>query len=115
VREALSFFFLIWDLPCYNKIGHLLICRTIANTKQSSNTFKQKRQEEKKASEASGNTQSWNTLFMRPDTVCTLSNIINGYPSFFCLLERVRSTGDFIVFLHVYILVRMLLDFSVFL
>lgn len=42
---------------------------TIANTKQSSNTFKQKRQEEKKASEASGNTQSWNTLFMRPDTV----------------------------------------------
>ncbi|KAK4347679.1 hypothetical protein RND71_034018 [Anisodus tanguticus] len=42
---------------------------TVANTKQSSNTFKQQRQEEKKASEASGNTRSWNTLFMRPDTV----------------------------------------------
>ncbi|XP_055803603.1 multiple RNA-binding domain-containing protein 1-like [Solanum dulcamara] len=42
---------------------------TIANTKQFSNTFKQQRQEEKKASEASGSTQSWNTLFMRPDTV----------------------------------------------
>ncbi|XP_060195595.1 uncharacterized protein LOC132624868 [Lycium barbarum] len=42
---------------------------TVANTKQSSNTFKQRRQEEKKASEASGNTRSWNTLFMRQDTV----------------------------------------------
>ncbi|XP_009772604.1 multiple RNA-binding domain-containing protein 1 [Nicotiana sylvestris] len=42
---------------------------TVANTKQSSKTFKQQRQEEKKASEASGNTRSWNTLFMRPDTV----------------------------------------------
>ncbi|WOK94731.1 multiple RNA-binding domain-containing protein 1 [Canna indica] len=31
--------------------------------------FKQLREEQKKASEASGDTRSWNTLFMRPDTV----------------------------------------------
>ncbi|XP_031092091.1 multiple RNA-binding domain-containing protein 1 [Ipomoea triloba] len=37
--------------------------------KLSSQTFKQKRVEERKASEASGNIQAWNTLFMRPDTV----------------------------------------------
>lgn len=37
---------------------------------QGSKTFKQKRVEERKASEASGDTKAWNTLFMRPDTVC---------------------------------------------
>lgn len=31
--------------------------------------FKKRREEERKASEASGNTRAWNTLFMRPDTV----------------------------------------------
>ncbi|CAK9161975.1 unnamed protein product [Ilex paraguariensis] len=36
---------------------------------QSAKTFKQQREEEKKTSEASGNTRAWNTLFMRPDTV----------------------------------------------
>ncbi|XP_059656876.1 multiple RNA-binding domain-containing protein 1 isoform X2 [Cornus florida] len=36
---------------------------------QSSKTLKQQREEEKKKSEASGNTQAWNSLFMRPDTV----------------------------------------------
>ncbi|XP_042520467.1 multiple RNA-binding domain-containing protein 1 isoform X2 [Macadamia integrifolia] len=37
---------------------------------QTSKTFKQKREEQKKASEASGgDTQAWNSLFMRPDTV----------------------------------------------
>ncbi|KAM7524839.1 hypothetical protein LguiA_014741 [Lonicera macranthoides] len=35
----------------------------------SSKTFKQKRVEERKTSEASGNTRAWNSLFMRPDTV----------------------------------------------
>jgi multiple RNA-binding domain-containing protein 1 len=39
------------------------------SSSNSSKTFKQKRVEERKASEASGNTRSWNTLFMRPDTV----------------------------------------------
>ncbi|WOG88716.1 hypothetical protein DCAR_0207951 [Daucus carota subsp. sativus] len=34
-----------------------------------SKTFKQKRVEERRESEASGNTKSWNTLFMRHDTV----------------------------------------------
>ncbi|KAJ8763754.1 hypothetical protein K2173_003536 [Erythroxylum novogranatense] len=32
-------------------------------------TFKQKREEERKASEASGDARAWNSLFMRPDTV----------------------------------------------
>uniref|UniRef100_A0A5B7C6H3 Putative multiple RNA-binding domain-containing protein 1 n=1 Tax=Davidia involucrata TaxID=16924 RepID=A0A5B7C6H3_DAVIN len=36
---------------------------------QSSKTFKQQREEERKASEASGNTRAWNSLFIRPDTV----------------------------------------------
>ncbi|CAA0824296.1 Unknown protein [Striga hermonthica] len=38
-------------------------------TNISSKTFKQQRDAERKASEATGNTRSWNTLFMRPDTV----------------------------------------------
>ncbi|KAL2474679.1 nucleotide binding [Abeliophyllum distichum] len=38
-------------------------------TQQSSKTFKQQRNDERKASEASGNTRGWNSLFMRPDTV----------------------------------------------
>ncbi|CAA2934592.1 multiple RNA-binding domain-containing 1 isoform X1 [Olea europaea subsp. europaea] len=38
-------------------------------TQQSSKTLKQKRNEERKASEASGNTRGWNSLFMRSDTV----------------------------------------------
>ncbi|XP_060191677.1 uncharacterized protein LOC132621427 isoform X2 [Lycium barbarum] len=59
---------LLHVMPAKQKISSEKI-ETVANTKQSSNTFKQQRQEEKKASEASGNTRSWNTLFMRPDTV----------------------------------------------
>ncbi|KAL7120560.1 hypothetical protein ACP275_02G129100 [Erythranthe tilingii] len=35
----------------------------------SSKTFKQQKISERKASEASGNTRAWNSLFMRPDTV----------------------------------------------
>lgn len=37
---------------------------------QRSKSFQKKREEERKASEASGNTRAWNSLFMRPDTVC---------------------------------------------
>ncbi|XP_042026020.1 multiple RNA-binding domain-containing protein 1-like [Salvia splendens] len=37
--------------------------------KPSSKTLKQKRTDERKASEAAGNTKAWNSLFMRPDTV----------------------------------------------
>uniref|UniRef100_A0A2P2MME7 Multiple RNA-binding domain-containing protein 1 isoform X1 n=2 Tax=Rhizophora mucronata TaxID=61149 RepID=A0A2P2MME7_RHIMU len=36
---------------------------------QGSKTFKQRREEERKASEASGDTRAWNSLFMRSDTV----------------------------------------------
>ncbi|KAJ7954409.1 RNA binding protein [Quillaja saponaria] len=42
-----------------------------------SKTLKQRRVEEKKASEASGNTRAWNSLFMRPDTV--VENIARKY------------------------------------
>ncbi|XP_010529287.1 PREDICTED: multiple RNA-binding domain-containing protein 1 isoform X2 [Tarenaya hassleriana] len=42
-----------------------------------SKTFKQKREEEKKASEVSGDTKAWNSLFMRPDTI--LENIVRAY------------------------------------
>lgn len=38
-------------------------------TEGKAKTFKEKRAEEKKASEAAGNTQAWNSLFMRSDTV----------------------------------------------
>ncbi|GFQ00836.1 probable RNA-binding protein 19 [Phtheirospermum japonicum] len=40
-----------------------------AETFNASKTLKQKRNAERKASEASGNTRAWNTLFMRPDTI----------------------------------------------
>lgn len=44
---------------------------------QRSKSFKQKREEERKSSEASGNTRAWNSLFMRPDTV--VENIARKY------------------------------------
>ncbi|XP_006446262.2 LOW QUALITY PROTEIN: multiple RNA-binding domain-containing protein 1 [Citrus clementina] len=39
------------------------------STSQGTKMLKQRREEERKASEASGNTKAWNSLFMRPDTV----------------------------------------------
>ena len=42
--------------------------------KPSSKTLKQKRTDERKASEAAGNTKAWNSLFMRPDTVSKVEN-----------------------------------------
>ncbi|OVA01962.1 RNA recognition motif domain [Macleaya cordata] len=36
---------------------------------QTSKTFKQQKVDQRKASEASGDTRAWNSLFMRPDTV----------------------------------------------
>ncbi|KAI6679849.1 hypothetical protein NL676_033730 [Syzygium grande] len=44
---------------------------------QGPKTFKQQRKEDKKASEASGDTKAWNTLFMRSDTV--VENIARKY------------------------------------
>ncbi|GFZ08317.1 nucleotide/nucleic acid binding protein [Actinidia rufa] len=46
-----------------------LLATSNAYANESSKTFKQRRENERKASEASGNTQAWNSLFMRPDTV----------------------------------------------
>ncbi|PON51366.1 Splicing factor-like protein [Trema orientale] len=44
---------------------------------QGSKTFKQRREEERKALEASGDTKAWNTLFMRPDAIA--ENIARTY------------------------------------
>lgn len=44
---------------------------------QAPKTFKQQREEDRKASEASGDIKAWNTLFMRPDTV--VENIARKY------------------------------------
>ncbi|XP_061352863.1 multiple RNA-binding domain-containing protein 1-like [Gastrolobium bilobum] len=44
---------------------------------QSSKTLKQRREEERKLAEASGDTRAWNSLFMRPDTV--VENIARKY------------------------------------
>ncbi|XP_031284877.1 multiple RNA-binding domain-containing protein 1 isoform X2 [Pistacia vera] len=46
-------------------------------TSHGSKTLKQRREEERKASEASGDTKAWNSLFMRPDTV--VENIARKY------------------------------------
>ncbi|KAG7554234.1 RNA-binding domain superfamily [Arabidopsis suecica] len=40
-------------------------------------TYKQEREEQRKASEARGNTKAWNSFFMRPDTV--VENIVRCY------------------------------------
>ncbi|KZV41921.1 multiple RNA-binding domain-containing protein 1-like [Dorcoceras hygrometricum] len=45
--------------------------------KHLSKTLKQQREEERKASEARGNTKAWNSLYMRPDTV--VENIARKY------------------------------------
>ncbi|KAK9272986.1 hypothetical protein L1049_003367 [Liquidambar formosana] len=47
------------------------------NPSDKQETFKQQREEERKASEASGDTRAWNSLFMRPDTV--VENIARKY------------------------------------
>ncbi|KZV56907.1 multiple RNA-binding domain-containing protein 1-like [Dorcoceras hygrometricum] len=50
---------------------------TIDIDKHPSKPLKQQREEEKKASEARGNTKAWNSLYMRPDTV--VENIARKY------------------------------------
>ncbi|KAL6500819.1 hypothetical protein OROGR_027327 [Orobanche gracilis] len=37
---------------------------------QNSKTLKQRREEQRNAAEASGDTRAWNSLFMRSDTGC---------------------------------------------
>ncbi|XP_010529286.1 PREDICTED: multiple RNA-binding domain-containing protein 1 isoform X1 [Tarenaya hassleriana] len=51
--------------------------KQVTDESNQSKTFKQKREEEKKASEVSGDTKAWNSLFMRPDTI--LENIVRAY------------------------------------
>lgn len=38
---------------------------------QDKKSLKQRREEQRKASEAGGDTRAWNSLFIRPDTVCS--------------------------------------------
>lgn len=52
----------------------LSLYRIKNDEKPSSKTLKQKRTDERKASEAAGNTKAWNSLFMRPDTVSKVEN-----------------------------------------
>ena len=61
---------ILWSL-----IQHTFLFRTGDSANQGLKTFKQKREEERKASEASGDTRAWNSLFMRPDTVCFIKYI----------------------------------------
>ena len=61
---------LLWSF-----IQPTFLCRTDDYANQGSKTFKQKREEERKASETSGDTRAWNSLFMRPDTVCFIKYI----------------------------------------
>ncbi|CAL9226089.1 unnamed protein product [Arabidopsis halleri] len=51
--------------------------KQVNDTSNLPKTFKQKREEQRKASEAGGNTKAWNSLFMRPDTI--LENIVRVY------------------------------------
>lgn len=63
------------NIRCYicNIIAVLFFyCRKNTSIEQSSKTFKKQREENRKAAEASGDTRAWNSLFMRPDTVCCL-------------------------------------------
>lgn len=55
---------------CIKRMFESVFCR-INVPADKSKTFKQKRVDERRESEASGNTKAWNTLFMRHDTVCT--------------------------------------------
>ena len=56
---ALSCIVILWFTCCRNK-------------DQGSKNLKQRREEERKAAEAKGDTRAWNSLFMRQDTVCFL-------------------------------------------
>ncbi|EFH47708.1 predicted protein [Arabidopsis lyrata subsp. lyrata] len=59
---------------------HQLFIMAFPNRDNSSNlpkSFKQKREEQRKASEACGNTKAWNSFFMRPDTI--LENLVRSY------------------------------------
>lgn len=51
---------------------NIILYSTDLASARSSKNFKEQRQEERRASEASGNTRAWNSLFMHPDTVCSM-------------------------------------------
>lgn len=51
--------------------------KQVDETSNLSKTFKQKKEEARKASEAGGNTKAWNSLFMRQDTI--LENTVRVY------------------------------------
>lgn len=74
-QVSVSFPFLSFGLKSFlwrNFISCLPITMAFLNRDETSNlskTFKQKKEEARKASEAGGNTKAWNSLFMRQDTV----------------------------------------------
>lgn len=80
-----------------------LSLRINVSTNQGSKSFKQKREEERKASEAGGDTKAWSSLFMRPDTVCFVEYITAFFFSFltklilgsFCILSEFKGCSSF--------------------
>ncbi|MCH80807.1 multiple RNA-binding domain-containing protein 1-like, partial [Trifolium medium] len=70
---------------------------------QGTKTLKQRREEERKSAEASGDTRAWNSLFMPPDTKITTCGLFSTFHDFdtvcvalgaFNLLENERLTGQ---------------------
>lgn len=57
----------------YHVILWFTCCTNSVSKDQGSQNLKQRREEERKAAEASGDTRAWNSLFMRSDTVCFLT------------------------------------------
>jgi len=55
-------------ISCPEAADNVPLCSDFTSN-QAPKTFKQRWEQDRKASEASGDTKAWNTLFMRPDTV----------------------------------------------
>ncbi|KAL6499990.1 hypothetical protein OROGR_027900 [Orobanche gracilis] len=68
---------LLHVMPAIQRPSNKEEIRNNVSKVQSSKTLKQRREEERKAAEASGDTRAWNSLFMRPDTV--VENISRKY------------------------------------
>ncbi|KAL6499992.1 hypothetical protein OROGR_027902 [Orobanche gracilis] len=70
---------LLHVMPAIQRPSNKEEIRNNVSKVQSSKTLKQRREEERKAAEASGDTRAWNSLFMRPDTMMVVENISRKY------------------------------------
>ncbi|CAA0401517.1 unnamed protein product [Arabidopsis thaliana] len=71
-------------LPFQGRTLHILpakpramSAKQVDNSSNLPKSFKKEREEQRKASEACGNTNAWNSFFMRPDTI--LENLVRSY------------------------------------